>query len=141
MKMKTGFAFCIWYKIMFQITGANEKYELGCWSTYCNHAITNHCLLIIKFIAFNIILPSWDIYTDVITAFTFFKQNHIYWGSCTLVFVFLPFVGRLLMFTFSLGQIIIKKKVPEHASKWHHIKKFIKKSDILWHIPPLVILR
>ena len=139
--METGFALCIRYKIMFQITGANERDELGCCSTYFNHPITNHCLLIIKFIAFNIILPSWDIYTDVITAFTFFKQNHIYWGSCTLVFVFLPFVGRLLMFTFSLVQIIIKKKVPEHASKWHHIKKFIKKSDILWHITHLVILR
>ena len=119
----------------------DEPEKSSRWSSFKKHPKTKHCLSLVRFFSFRIVQPTMDLSTDVQTAQAFFNENHFYWGISTLAFVLMPFVARVLILIFQVAQIAVNKKDPDYPSKWFHIRWFIKKSQILWHLPPINILR
>ena len=109
------------------------------------HPITQHIILLMKFLIFNILLPGMDIYTDARTGESFFMRGHFYWGFCTLLFVFLPFLARLVMFFFNIIQCFVKKidvNTENFPNKKTRLKVLLKgSSKLLWHLPPISIIR
>ena len=106
-------------------------------------AIGLHLILLAKFLVLSIILSSLDVYTDIRTAETFFKHNHIYWGMSTMLFVFLPFIGQLFVYVFILLKIILKRQDAERCpTKSMKLRLHLDKSvDLFWHVPPFSLIR
>ena len=109
---------------------------------FLEHPIARHVGLLVMFALFNIILPSSDFITDILTSQTFFQQGHYYWGTCTMLFVFLPFMGRFAMFFWSIFKCLIKSKSEDYPNKMTELKVLGHESpELIWHFPPLIILR
>jgi hypothetical protein len=71
-------------------------------------------------------------------------RDHFYWGFCTLLFVFLPFLARLAMFLFINIQWFLKKynEFPEFPNKTSRFRILWKESSkLIWQLPPLTIIR
>ena len=120
-------------------------------SRTCCKNVFEHVGLLVKFALFNIILPSSDFITDILTAQSFFQRGHFYWGFCTMLFVFLPFLGRLAMFLWSivklplisLNYLLFKKAEDEfYPNKMTELQVICRGSlELIWHFPPLIIFR
>jgi hypothetical protein len=95
------------------------------------------------FAIFNVILPSSDFVSDILTSQTFFAGNHYYWGFCTLFFVFLPLLGKLVMFASAIAMCFFRKvDTRYYPNKMTKFKVLCKGSpELIWHIPPLIIVR
>ena len=127
---------------LLSIPAASRREDHGRSSTsFIYHAKTQHAWILAKFFGFHVLISSLDFSTDIIQAAALFNEGHTNWGLSTLAFVFLPFVGRLLMLLYKLSKIAWKEKESEFPSKWFHVKWFAKRSLILWHLPPLIIIR
>jgi hypothetical protein len=86
-----------------------------------------------------------DIYTDVKTGESFLMRSHFYWGFCTMLFGFLPFLARLAMFFFNIIQCFVKEvdiNIENFPSKTTRFKVFWSEfSELLWHLQPISIVR
>ena len=130
------------------------KPSQSCFEKFSENPITRHAGLLLMFATFNVILPLSDFITDILTSQTYFQRGHFYWGFCTMLFVFLPFFGRLVMFfqsilklpINSLMLLLFKKNEDEnkklYPSKMIEFKVLFRGSpELIWHIPPLIIIR
>ena len=123
-----------------------------CFKKISRNPITKHRGLLLKFFIFNIFVPLTDFGTDIWAAQSFFQKGDFYWSSCTLLFVFLPFLGRLsIFFATSLKYLVssltlnAKEDVydkEKYRNKMTKLKILCSRSpELIWHFPPLNILR
>ncbi len=104
--------------------------------TFYKHPKVKHVLTLLKFFSFNVLLPGLDIYTDIQTATDYFRRNHLYWCFCTTLFIFLPLLGKILIFTCQFFFYSLK------SSKEKKLKDLINKSsNLIWEFPPFMVLR
>ncbi len=75
---------------------------LGCC---LNEAQWKHIGQLVMFFIFNVVLVTSDILTDFITALNFFNDGHLYWGICTIVPMFAPFVVRFSVALVELAKV------------------------------------
>ncbi len=75
---------------------------LGCC---LNESQWKHIGQLVKFFFFNVFLVTFDIVTDFITALNFFNDGHLYWGICTIVPMFAPFVVRFSVSLVELAKV------------------------------------
>ncbi len=111
---------------------------------FFQHPITQHVALLLKFFLFNVLLPGMDISTDVRTAESYFLRGHFYWGFCTLLFVFLPFLGKFLILILNIVKCFVRKldTLEKYPNKITKFKVLCRRSpELIWHFPPLIILR
>ena len=109
---------------------------------FLKHPITQHVLLLTKFALFNILLPFSDFVTDILTSQSYFQRGHSYWGICTILFVFLPFFGRFVVFIWSIAKCLFKRKSERFPNKITELKVICRGSPaLLLHFPPLLIFR
>jgi hypothetical protein len=115
-----------------------------CFQKISQHPITKHVGLLLMFATFNIFLPLADFVTDILTAQSFFQSDHFYWGGCTLFFVILPFLGRLLVFIFSIAKCFFGKLESNiYPNKMTEFQDLCSRGfpELIWHFPPLIVLR
>ncbi len=114
----------------------------------------NQFLVVAVFFIFSIFLLSLDIITDIYAVDGFYNQGDTWWGTITLILIFLPLIVRVIM-TFTIGiyrcyKIELKKwvftplcfYVPTATKK--NIKFAQWKSELkllLWHFPMLQPVR
>ncbi len=107
---------------------------------FYQHPITKHAGLLLMFAIFNIIVPSADFITDILTAKSFFQTGHLQPGWLTLLFVFWPFFGRLLVFIAKC--FFGKLDYTLYPSKKTKCIVLCRRSpELIWHFPPLIIVR
>ncbi len=99
------------------------------------HPRINHYFLLLKFLLFSFLFPALDIYTDILTASYFFWRKQFYWGSCTTLFIFLPFVARICIFFYQRFSHSTKLN-----SNW--LSSTLRQSaGLIWHIPLFTPIR
>jgi hypothetical protein len=126
-----------YFKTCFAASGFSNK---TCFKKCFQHPIFQDLGLWLMFAIFNVILPSSDFVTDILTSQTFFARNHYYWGFCTLFFVFLPLLGKLVMFASTIALCFFRKvDTRYYSNKMTKFKEVLCK--LIWHIPPLIIVR
>ena len=114
----------------------------NCFVKILKHPSTRHVGLLMMFSVFNVVVPLSDFITDILTAQSFFQQGHFYWGICTMLFVFLPFLGRLLVFLLKIVIFRIKRNGDDYPNKMTEFKALCHGSpELIWHFPPLIIIR
>ncbi len=88
--------------------------------------VARHLGLLLTFAVFNVVVPFSDFITDVLTAQTFFQSGHFYWGCCTLLFVFLPVLGKLIPVVTVLAKFErVIKKAHDQKIKFRKVKTFV----------------
>ena len=128
------------YWLFFVIVDSTKS----CFKKLLEHPSTRHVGLLMMFTTFNVILPSSDFITDILTTQSYFQRGHFYWGFCTMFFVFLPFLGRLSAFVLSLLMCLIKRiRISQnYPNKMTKAKVLCRRSsELIWHFPPLIIVR
>jgi hypothetical protein len=106
--------------------------------------IGKHIFQLSKFFVTSVLLQALDIYTDIKTAQTFFNQNHIQWGLCTLFFVILPFIGHLIIYIYGFFTIMIKKRegvIRRTTMKLRLMMHWRKSRQLIWQFPPFNVIR
>ena len=63
---------------------------------FWDHPKRKHFLLVAQFFISKCLLSATDILTDIITAKHFFESNNFYWGICTALPLFAPFVAKIV---------------------------------------------
>ncbi len=104
------------------------------------HPKAKHFLILLKFFIFNVLLVSLDIGSDVGTAVNFYNRGHSYWGSLTLLFIFMPFFARILVFLLNVSKCFSCNKTSKFYMKADETKLKIQRqefSKLMWHIPLL----
>jgi len=144
-----------YFKTCFAASGFSNK---TCFKKCFQHPVFQDLGLWLMFAIFNVILPSSDFVSDILTSHrhivtsshrhiltsqTFFARKHYYWGFCTLFFVFLPLLGKLLMFISTIVMCFLRKvDTRYYSNKMTKFKVLCKGSpELIWHIPPLIIVR
>ena len=97
-----------------------------------------HALLLLKFFAFSVAFLAADIVTDISTAVDFFKRGDFYWGLFTLLPIFAPLLGQLLV---TLANILTFKRTKAgHKLKLaYNWKNELK--QLIWQIPMFQAIR
>ena len=92
-----------------------------------------HALMLINFFTFSVALITADIATDISTALDFLKRGDFYWGLFTLIPIFAPLMGQILITLSSL--IAIRRKTRQAVKpdlKWYWKNGL---SQLAVHIP------
>ncbi len=126
-----------------------ERSVIGkvCEILFCHFAaperlrVRQHCLILLKFFFFNVILVASDIGSDILTARNFFATKNNFWASLTLLFVFMPFLARIVIYLVDLAKCLSynvgRLKVDRSRLK-------IQKQEfpyLIWHFPLLHPIR
>jgi len=126
---------------------------------FFKHPKVNHFLILLKFFIFNLLLPGADMTTDILTARNYFLRDHTYWGFYTTFFIFLPFIGKGLIFLvklffcfFSIERVISIRRF--FSKGWFSHQMYYRKKpekltaliheslpDLIWHFPLFMIFR
>ena len=92
--------------------------------------IYRHIFQLSKFLSSSVLLQSLDVYTDVTTAISFLKQNHLHWAIATLFFVYLPFIANIATYLYGFISIFIEMwqdKISRQVWKvflaWRNVRK------------------
>jgi hypothetical protein len=93
-----------------------------------------------KVFAFLSVLPGMDIYTDVKTGESFITHGHFYWGFCTMLFVFLPFLERLAIIQCFVKEVDINiENLPNKTIRFKVLWSVF--SELFWHLQHVSIVR
>jgi hypothetical protein len=104
---------------------------------FFEHPKMNHCFILFKFFLFNLFLPGADMITDILTARAYLLQNHLYWSFYTSLFIFLPFIGKILIFLGKLCLCFFSTNPGYKLLALRH--EFL--NDLIWHFPLFMIVR
>ena len=107
--------------------------------------IYRHIFQLSKFLSSSVLLQSLDVYTDVTTAISFLKQNHLHWAIATLFFVYLPFIANIATYLYGFISIFIEMWQDKISRQVWKVKMNLHykdgATDLVWHLPPFPIVR
>ena len=117
-----------------------------------NNPKFRHFRLLVTFLIFKVFLVALDIWTDINTAYEFFGRGDFYWGICTTLPIFAPFVTRIFLWIIQLSECI-DIRIDSERERWSfkmisidkkktlfkiHLRKL---SSLFWHFPALLPIR
>ncbi len=96
-----------------------------------NSAQWNHIKMLTIFFMFNVLLLTFDIYTDFATAYDFFSQGHFYWGLLTLLPIFSSMTVRIFIAFSNLLILRLRKDISRYNVQLQDLP------SLIWHFPLL----
>ena len=147
MSLKTNLFLILSYKVyyvfdIFILINCLNVYSISGskqFKMFHRHPKFQHFLVLLKFFTRCVILLSLDIITDISTAIEFFSRGHYYWGICTVVPIFAPFVVRILMNVVNLCQCLNLRRCKINRARLSFCVRETK--QLIWHFPMLQPIR
>ena len=100
--------------------------------------VWQHILLIARFFIFKCLLSAADVFTDILTAKHFFETGNYYWGICTVLPLFAPFVARVIQ---TLIQVAMCIKSIRHVNDVRLEILLQELPNLVWTFPLLQQIR
>ena len=92
-----------------------------------SNPLFQHCLLLLKFFFFNVLIVTADIITDIDTAISHYQNNDVNWCLFTSLVIFAPFGYVMILFTSS--------KMLSFTKTYRMDGQYDSLSEILWQFP------